>query len=152
MTIDESKWHFLKNLLGYSDNEMRLFKENPRNSDVVSMMSALAGKTIIAQVVESHGCYIGHKIGDRLYFDGGGNLITSLCPKRVCTLALGPMVPLIFAVQELFYAGADPDQMRFNRVGCPDVGIACGGWGHVVFELKVRDRHQHSGNATRQQP
>jgi uncharacterized repeat protein (TIGR04076 family) len=140
LTIDDNTWNYLQNLLGYSDEEMKQFKENPRNIDVVPKMVAVANKTIIAEVVESHGCYIEHKVGDKLYFDGGGNLITKLCPKRVCSLALGPMIPLLFCVQELAYSGSNPNDMRFKRVGCPDVGIGCGGWGHVVFELRVEER------------
>jgi hypothetical protein len=30
--------------------------------------------------------------------------------------------------------------MRFKRFGCPDVGVRCGGWGHIVMEVKVEDR------------
>ena len=34
----------------------------------------------------------------------------------------------------------DPNEMRLNRVGCFDVGVHCGGWGHVVLEVKIEDR------------
>jgi hypothetical protein len=30
--------------------------------------------------------------------------------------------------------------MRFRRFGCPDVGIQCGGWGHIVMEIRMEDR------------
>jgi hypothetical protein len=30
--------------------------------------------------------------------------------------------------------------MRFNRAGCLDVGLQCGGWGKVVVEISVRER------------
>jgi hypothetical protein len=32
--------------------------------------------------------------------------------------------------------------MRFRRVGCFDVGVRCGGWGHIVMELKMEDRRK----------
>jgi hypothetical protein len=50
------------------------------------------------------------------------------------------MLPLIYAVQELFYADVDPNEMRFKRAGCVDVGVNCGGWGHIVMEVRVVDR------------
>ncbi len=50
------------------------------------------------------------------------------------------MASLIFTSNELFYAGVDPNEMRFKRTGCFDVGVQCGGWGHVVLELKMEDR------------
>lgn len=46
------------------------------------------------------------------------------------------------AANELFYAGVDPNGMRFRRVGCFDVGVRCGGWGHIVMELKMEDRRK----------
>ena len=47
---------------------------------------------------------------------------------------------LIFTANELHYAGVDPNQMRFKRAGCLDVGLECGGWGKVVLELQVEER------------
>ncbi len=127
-------------MLGYSDEEKRAFLSDPRNTAVLAKMAELAGKTIVVEVVEARGCYLGYRAGDRLYFDGGGNLISSKAPRRVCPFAITALTPLLFAVQELAYAGVDPKELRFSRAGCPDVGLACGGWGHVVMELKVEDR------------
>ena len=136
----ENAWGFLQKRMGYSDEEMKAFLENPRNREVMEKGAGLFGKTIVAEVKSSHGCYLGHKAGDKLYFDGGGNVITSLCPKKVCTLALSALTPQLFAVSELFYAGVDPNDMRFAHIGCPDVDLRCGGWGHIVMQLTVVDR------------
>ncbi len=32
------------------------------------------------------------------------------------------------------------DKMKFRRAACIDVGVQCGGWGRVVFELSVQER------------
>jgi uncharacterized repeat protein (TIGR04076 family) len=140
MQISEDVWKFFQQHLGYSDEEIKKFKENPRNADVISKAPALMNKTIVLEVVDSHGCNSQHKVGDRFYFDGSGNLMTKLCPKRVCFGALHSMPTLIYAAHELFYAGANPNEMRFNRIGCVDVGVDCGGWGHIVMEIRVEDR------------
>ena len=144
MKIDEGMWTIIQERLGYTDEEMEVFKQNPRNEDVLSKAPALMNKTIIIEVVESHGCNSEHKVGDKFYFDGAGNLITKLCPKRICVYALSAAANLIFASNELFYAGVDPNEMRFKRTGCFDVGVQCGGWGHIVMELKVEDRKKDS--------
>jgi hypothetical protein len=34
--------------------------------------------------------------------------------------------------------------MRFKKTGCFDVGVQCGGWGHIVMELSVEDRDKLS--------
>lgn len=131
---------FVQKRLGYSDEEMKLFLQNPRNREVLEKFGGLFSKTIVVEVKDSHGCFLGHKTGDKLYFDGGGNVITGMNPEKICTLALSTLIPQLFAVAELFYAGVDPNDMRFPHVGCPDVGLKCGGVGHVVMQLSVVDR------------
>jgi uncharacterized repeat protein (TIGR04076 family) len=138
--IEESVWGAVQQRLGYTDEEMALFRQNPRNKDVLLKAPELMSKTIVAEVVESHGCNSQHKVGDKFYLDGSGNLISKLCPKRMCIFALQPLLPAVFAADELLYAGVDPNQMRFNRAGCFDVGVKCGGWGRIIMEIRVEDR------------
>ncbi len=140
MKIDETTWNFMQKRLGYTDEEMKEFRENPRNENVLFKAPALMKKTIVVEVVESQGCNSQHKAGEKFYFDGAGNLITKLCPKRICIYALSSVSKLIFASNELFYAGVDPNEMLFKRAGCFDVGVQCGGWGHIVMEIRLEDR------------
>lgn len=135
-----AKWKLMKAHLGYNDEEMKVFRENPRNEDVLSKAPALLNKTIVLTVVESHGCNSQHKVGDKFTFDGAGNLLTKLCPGKICIYALNAAAGMIFASNELFYAGVDPNDMRFKRAACFDVGVQCGGWGRIVLELSVQDR------------
>ena len=137
---DLVKWKVMKERLGYSDEEMKTFRENPRNCDVVSKAPDLVNKTIVLEVVESHGCNSQHKVGDKIIFDGAGNLLTKHSPGKICVYAINAAVPLIYAANELFFAGVDPNQMRFKRSACIDVGVQCGGWGRIVLELSVQDR------------
>jgi len=140
MKVEENAWKFFQQHLGYSDEELELFRSNPKNADIISKAQDLMNKTIIAEVVASHGCNSQHRVGDKFYFDGAGNLLTKLNPKRICIHALSALSGPIIVANELFYAGIDPNEMRLNRVGCFDVGIRCGGWGHIALELKVEDR------------
>jgi uncharacterized repeat protein (TIGR04076 family) len=140
MKLDERTWKTVQQHLGYNDEEMKKFRENPRNEDVLAKAPGLMNKTIMAEVIESHGCNSQHKVGEKFYFDGAGNLITKLCPQKICIYALSSIAPLIFTSNELFYAGIDPNEMRFKRAGCFDVGVQCGGWGRIVMELRVEER------------
>ncbi len=139
---DVVKWKVMKGRLGYTDEEMKVFRENPRNEDVISKAPALLNKTIVLNVVGSHGCNSEHKVGDKFYFDGAGNLLTKRCPKKVCVYALSASASMIFTAGELFLAGVDPNEMRFKRAACFDVGVQCGGWGRIVLELSVQDRNE----------
>jgi uncharacterized repeat protein (TIGR04076 family) len=140
--VDESVWQFMKKHLGYNDEEMKKFRENPRNVDVLAKAPELMNKTIVAEVVESKNCNSQHKVGDKLIFDGAGNLLTKKNPKRICIYALAPLAQAIFAINELVYAGVDPNEIRFKRAGCFDVGVDCGGWGHIVMEIRVEERQK----------
>jgi uncharacterized repeat protein (TIGR04076 family) len=135
-------WAFMKKRLRFNDAEIKTIQANPRNHDILTKAPLLMNKTIIAEVVDSRGCNSEHQIGDKIYFDGFGNLITALGPKRVCIHALHAITPQVFAANELIYAGVDPNTMRFNRAACFDVGVACGGFGQVVFEIKVQAREK----------
>jgi len=140
--MNKENTSFIKKLLGYTDEEMEIWLENPRNQEAILKAPALLQKTIIIEVVESHGCSSQHKVGQKFYFDGPGNLLTKLNPKRICIYALSQMERLIFAAQELFYAGVEPNGMRIKRMGCFDIGLNCGGWGKIIFEIKVEDRRK----------
>lgn len=131
---------FMKEHLGYTDEEMKVWLENLRNPEGAAKMLALLQKTIVIRVVESHGCNSLHKKGQEFYFDGPGNLLSKINPKRICIYALSQMERLIFAAQELFYAGIDPNEMRVKRGGCFDIGLKCGGWGRIIFEFEFIDR------------
>ena len=144
MKLDEKAWKTFQQHVGYTDEEMKRFRENPRNEDVLTKSIGLMNKTIVVKVVESKGCNSQHKVGEKFYFDGAGNLLTRLGPKRICIYALNAVAQLIFTSNELFFAGTDPNEMRFRRAGCFDVGVQCGGWGHIVLELSVEDRNKLS--------
>lgn len=139
-TWDRVKWRLVQSHLGYTPEELELFRGNPRNEEVLDKGRELQSRRIVIEVVESHGCNSRHRVGDRFIFDGAGNLLTRENPERVCVFALHAATGLIFAASELFYAGVDPNQMRFRRSGCFDVGVACGGWGKVVVELSFAEQ------------
>ena len=134
------KWKFIKNRLGYNNEEMKIFRNNPRNEDVLNKAPEVQKKTIIVEIIDSHGCNSQHEVGDKFYFDGAGNLLTKLCPKRICVYALNAITMQVFTAGELICAGVDPNEMKFKRAACFDLGLECGGWGRIVMEISVEDR------------
>ena len=130
----------IQNHFNYSDEEFEEFINNPRNQDIFSRVPELLNKTMIVEVLEATGCNSKHKKGDKFYFDGSGNLLTKYGPKKICVYALAQIEHLIYTAQELFYAGVDPNEMRFKRAKCIDIGLKCGGWGNVLMEFRMVDR------------
>jgi uncharacterized repeat protein (TIGR04076 family) len=137
MEMDKNVRQYIQKHLGFTDGEMGQFEKNPRNADVISKAVALSDRRIVLEVVDSHGCNSRHKIGDKFYFDAFGNLLTDICPKKVCGYSLNSALMMIFTASEMMFAGYDPNQIRFKRSGCFDVGLTCGGWGRIVLELRV---------------
>ena len=133
-------WELMKEHLGYNDEEIELFKKNPRNARVMKKALDMREKTIVFEVIESHGCNSRHGVGTRFFFSGDGNLLSKMAPSRVCAYAMPIMSQAIYGIQELWYAGVDPNELCFKRAGCFDVGIRCGGWGHIVIEAKIMDK------------
>jgi len=140
MAVQNELWKAIQNHLGYNEEEMKLFRENPINEDILAKLPEFGAKTIVFEVIESNGCNSGHKKGDKFYFDFAGNLITKKNPSKICIYALQTMLPAIFAANELFYAGINPNEMRFKNAGCFDVGVKCGGWGRILLRFSMEDR------------
>ena len=141
MKLSEDMQKNIKEQLDYNDEELKIFLDNPKNIEILTKSLPLLKKTIVIEVIESKGCASQHKKGDKIYFDGSGNLLTKLSPKKICIFALSVLGPLITTALELIYAGVNPTEMRFKRVGCTDIGLECGGWGRIVMELSVIDRN-----------
>jgi len=85
--LNEKRGHFTRTCWNTLMKNWRKFKKNPNNEDVVSKAPAMMDRTIVFEVVASHGCASQHKVGDKFYFDGSGNLLTRKSPKRICLSA-----------------------------------------------------------------
>jgi len=127
----------IKRRLGLSDQEFRLIEEQPRFQKLFDNALEASKYRLVAEVVESKGCHSGHIVGQKLVFDSTGNLLTKLSPNRVCAFLMPNLTVLINVFFENLMNGRDPNEVIFNRTGCYDVGLACGGWGHVVVEMKA---------------
>ena len=141
MKIDEGIWRMIGDQLSLSPEELAALKENPRYQRLVARTPKLLETAVVAEVVSSHACFSGHTVGDRLVFDGFGNLIRDRSPEKVCIYALNAVTPLVFAVFELIYADKDPNDMLFNTAGCFDVGVACGGVGNIKLRISTEKMH-----------
>jgi len=138
--VPEPVWQLMQQKLGCDDAQMAEFKQVPRNQRAAATAMTMVNKIIVFEVVESHGCFNDHETGHRLFFGGDATLLTEPAPPRICAHLLSQIGPLVFTIQELTYAGVDPNVLCFNRAACIDVGRECGGWGRVVVEAKVLDR------------
>ncbi len=136
-TVD---WEAFRQSLGYTPEELEAFRSQPNNVYVVENAQRLDRWVIVAEVVESHGCAAGHRVGDKLYFSPHGVLEADRGPSRICVQAIPALASAVAVFQERIIAGLSPDPYLFRHVGCVDVGVACGGWGHIAFRLYALPR------------
>ena len=133
----EEIWKRFQKHMGYSDEEMKIFRTDPEKVKMVTETPDFVKCKVVAEVIESHGCHAGHKVGDRFVMTAGGQLITEECPKRMCMFALGPVSNTLSAVYERLYTNSDPDYKRSQIVQCTDVGLDKGGWGKILMKVYV---------------
>lgn len=136
MDIEEI-WKRFQKHMGYTDEEMKIFRADPEKVKMVTETPGFVKCKVIAEVIESHGCHAGHKVGDKFTMTAGGQLITEECPKRVCMFALGPVSNTLAAVYERLYSKSDPNYERSQIVQCTDVGLDKGGWGKILMKVYV---------------
>jgi len=130
----------LQKRLGLDDKEFQSVKDSPRFQRLFDNILSSSRYRLVAEIVESKGCHSGHVKGQKLFFDSAGNLLTREAPERVCAFLMPNLTVLINAFFENILNGRDPNEVMFNRTGCYDVGPACGGWGHVIVEMRAETR------------
>ena len=118
MKIDENTWSFIQQHLAFTDEEMDQFRKNPVNEEIVSHVPELLNKTVVAEVVESHGCASRHQVGDRFFFDGFGNLLTGRGPEKICSYALHAFFALSFCRPGTFHGrcGSQSNEIQTGRL------------------------------------
>jgi hypothetical protein len=126
--------------LGLSEETFEKGRENPKYQRLFEDAIRASRYRLVAEVMESTGCQSGRVEGQRLIFDNAGNLLTREAPDRVCAFLTPNLAVLINAFFENMMNGRDPNEVMFNRTGCFDVGPACGGWGHMVVEVRAETR------------
>ena len=128
--------------VGYNDSEMKEFREGGHRVRHVKRLSEAAPLySIEAQVVRSRNCNSGHVEGQKLVLDIDGNLVTKLCPKKMCVYLVSQLAIPVAQMNERLSEGHDPNDFHFMRyVRCPDVGVECLGYGEVMLKVSVIPR------------
>ena len=97
--------------------------------------------SIEAEVVEAKHCNSRHEKGDKFILDIDGNLITKLCPKKMCVYLISQLTIPVALIDERLSEGHDPNSFHFMRyVRCPDAGVECLGYGEVMLRVQVIPR------------
>ena len=127
-------WVKFQQNMGYSDQEMAEFKADPRRRRAAETLVEANRKTVVAEVVASHGCAAGFKCGDTIEVSVAGVVKST----NVCLFALAPMTIHAAMAFDRVMEGLDPDGMWFNHFSCQDACFCNGSWGQVNFKVTVK--------------
>ena len=136
----EFNWKAYQKFMGYTDEEMRVFRADPRKAEGVQKLFSreITNKNMVIEVVKSHGCSVGMKPGDRLVFKSLAILdLDNSSPW--CAQAMGAIPGAANLIQDRFVSGLDPNGGIYKHLSCEDVGLECGGWGQVKMKVYVED-------------
>ncbi|MFZ0929276.1 MAG: hypothetical protein WAN11_11785 [Syntrophobacteraceae bacterium] len=120
-----------------------MFKSDPHKARAARKLFSpeMLKKFLVIEVVDSQGCSVGLKPGDRLYFRG----MTSLDLERSsswCAYALGHLPAISSMCHDRWTEDLDPNDMIWNRFSCFDCGVRSGGWGRVTMKAYVKDESE----------
>jgi uncharacterized repeat protein (TIGR04076 family) len=135
---EEFDWKAFQKHMGYSDKELEATKKHPDRSKYVPIMCspAMQNKWLIIEVVDSHGCGNGLKVGDRLYWEGIGLLDTKRS-SRWCPHLMGHISAFVDVAHNFMMQGMEP-KFYYNHFSCADAGSKYS-WGQVVAKAYVVD-------------
>lgn len=131
----ERRWKKFQELLELSDEELAIHRSNPKHVKALERAPAFLKYKMVVEVIESHNCAAGHKVGDKFVIDSEGCLVLKECPPRgrICVSAVYAMKSGVDRIWQAFYDNTiDVFQDTFH---CSDVGTRRGGWGEVVMRI-----------------
>lgn len=140
MADDDFNWKAFQKRLGYSDEELAIFRADPRRAEAAKKIfsPAIVGKNLVVEVTESHGCSVKLRPGDKLVFKNLSQLDLARSTANWCAHAMGPIPQFASLTQDRFVAGLPIDDMVYNHFTCGDCGVRRGGWGQVVMKGYVQ--------------
>jgi uncharacterized repeat protein (TIGR04076 family) len=136
--VPDEMWKGIQQHLGYSDKELERLKKG-KFAKVLPVMAspAIQGKSMVVEVVESHGCAEGMKPGDKLYFTGCSNLDPTRST-RWCAYNMSHITNFANLCHNMLLQGLDPNLMYSNHFSCMDCGSEHG-LGLVISKVTIVD-------------
>lgn len=139
---EEIDWAKFQKHMDLSDEELEVWKTDPKKKVTGPQMCAWETQRnwLIIEVVYSHGCGNGLRVGDRLCFEGMGCLDPTRS-SRWCPHAMGWISGWTDGMHNLVFNGIDPAKFYPQTFSCGD-STQKYGWGQVIFKAYVVTREE----------
>lgn len=140
MPENEGMMELAKAVLNYTDEEMDIIKSNPKYLQVLEKASSWLNTEFVFEIIEAHGCVCRHQEGQTITVGGDGAISCKASPDQICVYLLNSIIPIVYGAMEFLFAGHDPNELKFTKVGCFDIGARCGGIGHVTVQFSSHQK------------
>ncbi len=138
--VDEAVWPIIEERLGFTDEELRLFRNLPTNHKMLTTkaMTNIVNTNVVFEVVASRACNTRHKVGEKIYFNAERGMLAHKGPEYICPFLMPVMTRVMHMIQDRIWEGLDDPLPSVVRIGgCDDIGVECGGVGKVLLEVKI---------------
>jgi uncharacterized repeat protein (TIGR04076 family) len=142
----EQRWKGVQRHLGFTEEELGIFRSNPANVKAMEDAPAFASTEMVVEVIEAHNCAAGYKAGDKFTVNSEGMLVPEHCPRRLCVGAIFSFKLLIDRMWQAFFDNST--QILHDTVHCPDVGVHKGGAGTVLMRIAAAPKGEINGEET----
>ena len=140
MTHNKELVDMVKTVLNYTDEEMDRVASNPKYMDMIEKVPELMNTDFIFEIEEADGCVCQHQQGQKITINGDNSIVFRDSPEKICIYLMNAITPIVYGAQEFIYAGLDPNDLKFTRVGCFDNKATCGGFGHVTVKFRAQSK------------
>ena len=136
--LNETAKDALRNILGYTDEKIKIIEENPKQFEIWEKMPVLSSKNMVATCIETENCGL-HKIGDKYVFNATAFMIKDETCARPCLWAMSNFLHFSYIIYDRVASGLDPSGMHFEYISCPDTGCNYGGFGTAMFKISIEE-------------
>jgi uncharacterized repeat protein (TIGR04076 family) len=134
----ERRWKKVQHHLGYTEEELAVFRSNPAQVKAIERSPAFATMQMVIEVTEVHNCAAGYKPGDRFVVDAEGFLVLDQSPPTLCVGAIYSFKCLVDRMWQAFLDSST--EVLHDTVHCPDVGVRQGGAGQIVMRIHAEPK------------
>lgn len=131
----EELWAKSQKILGFTDEEMNIIRNDPKRSKAIDKGPDLVRTKVVAEVVQAKNCPV-HGEGAKYVIRGNGAMLPQDAKNNMCLDCMPLIVPFQHMVYDKVLEGEEVTGME-QFVRCPDTGVECGGFGTAMLKLTV---------------
>jgi hypothetical protein len=130
-------------------DEQSFFLQSDNRIRRISGMDRYKDARIVVEVIKSDACIAGHGVGERIYFDAMGRLLTDKSDKPICSRLLNKLwYRLVMMQDRMADEGNTPlgdgtfrDELPGVCISCYGADVPFGDCGQILMNISIEGLH-----------